>query len=289
MELAQRREFSAVITDIIKRNSVAEVYKWLEEKSIHLQKENCFTQLNLAFALVPRKTGRQLIKITDSEKKILEGVHKGFNINDWTIDRLCRLWLLMQADASDKNAYLAGIENLFNAAEMNEVAALYSSLFFLEYPDEWKARCAEGIRSNIGIVLEAIMYNNPYPFYYLSDLAWNQLVMKAFFTDKDVNRIIGVDERANKELAWILVDYANERLAAHRTVNPQLWRLVANFIDESNFKNIERAFESTDIRERLAAALACYQSNYLPAKNLLDSEAELKSAILENKLNWSTL
>ena len=289
MELAQRREFSAVITDIIKRNSVAEVYKWLEEKSIHLQKENCFTQLNLAFALVPRKTGRQLIKITDSEKKILEGVHKGFNINDWTIDRLCRLWLLMQADASDKNAYLAGIENLFNAAEMNEVAALYSSLFFLEYPDEWKARCAEGIRSNIGIVLEAIMYNNPYPFYYLSDLAWNQLVMKAFFTDKDVNRIIGVDERANKELAWILVDYANERLAAHRTVNPQLWRLVANFIDESNFKNIENAFKSIDIRERQAAALACNQSNYLPAKNLLDSEAELKSAILENKLNWSTL
>lgn len=289
MKIAQREEFVTVITAVIKCNTAPDIYNWLGEKAILIRDEMGSVQLNLAFATVPRKTGRQIIKINEAESKSIEGVHKEFSISNWTIDRLCRLWLLMQINASDKSAYFAKIENLFKAAEMNEAAALYSSLFFLEYAAEWQDRCAEGIRSNIGIVLEAIMYNNPYPFNYLSDLAWNQLVMKAFFTEKDINRIIGLDERANKELAWILIDYANERWAAHRAVNPLLWRSVAKFIDESNFKNIEKAFKSVDTREKKAAALACFHSNYLPAKNLLESEPELKSAIVENKLNWSTL
>lgn len=289
MEPTEGNEFKEVITAVIKQNAAPEVIDWLEEKAILTNEEKGSAQLNLAFAAIPRKIGRQLIKITENERRIIEGSCKEFFADDWTIDKLCRLWLLMQTDTSEKDAYCSKIENLFKAAEMNELAALYSSLFFFAYPEEWQQRCAEGIRSNIGIVLEAIMYNNPYPFKYLDDLAWNQLVLKAFFTDKNVNRILGLDERANKELAWILIDYANERWAAHRTVNPQLWRLVGKFIDEDNFKNIEKAFKSSDFKGKEAAALACFQSNYAPAKVLLESEPDLKSKILENNLGWDTL
>ena len=84
---------------------------------------------------------------------------------------------------------------------MNELVALYSALPVLAYPEIWKMRCAEGIRSNIGHVLESIMYNNPYPMQYLDEKAWNQLILKAFFTDKDINLIPGIDKRANAELA----------------------------------------------------------------------------------------
>ncbi|WP_018611824.1 EboA domain-containing protein [Segetibacter koreensis] len=287
MDLAEREEFDSVIITIIQQNVAPEVFKWLSEKAIVIKEEKGSTQLNLAFAAVPRKTGRQLIKLSAEQRKIIEKVHKGFSIDDWTIDKLCRVWLLMQVVSDDKEAYCAKIDNLFTAAEMNELAALYSALYFFNHPQEWQGRCAEGIRSNIGFVLEAIMYNNPYPFKYLKDLAWNQLVMKAFFTEKNVNRIIGLDERANKELAWILIDYANERRAAHRQINPQLWRLVAKFIDEGNFKNIEGAFNGPDEREKEGAALACFQSNYTPAKALLNGEPDLKLKIVENKLNWN--
>lgn len=289
MEHEDAGEFKKVITAVIKQNTVPEAFSWLQEKAVFVREEKGSAQLNLAFAAIPKKTGRQPIKLTEEEKKIVEGIHKEFSIDDWTIDRLCRLWLLTQADASEKDVYCSKIENLFKAAEMNELAALYSSLFFFAYPEEWQHRCTEGIRSNIGIVLEAIMYNNPYPFTNLDDLAWNQLVLKAFFTEKSINRIIGIDERANKELAWILIDYANERWAAHRTVNPQLWRLVGKFINESNFENIEKAFKSSDFKEKKAAALACFQSNYQPAKDLLESEPDLKSKILENNLSWGML
>lgn len=289
MESIEREKLDSVIADIIKANVAHDAVKWLEEKAVVIREEKGGTQLNLAFATVPRKTGRHPIKLAESEKKIIEDVYKGLILEDWTVDRLSRLWLLKQLDSSEEQLYYNKIENLFLAAEMHELAALYSSLYFFEYPQHWIRQCSEGIRSNIGLVLESIMYNNPYPAKYLDNLAWNQLVMKAFFTEKDVKRIIGLDERANKELALILVDYANERWAAHRSVNPQLWRLVSGFIDETNFSDIEKAFKSVDIKEKRAAALASHHSKYKPAKNLLESDPGLKSAILKNNLNWNSL
>jgi hypothetical protein len=278
-----------VFSDVIRYNVSIAVNGWLQENASQIQEEKNAAQLNLAFAAVPRKTGRQLIKVLAGEQDKLKQVHPRFDISDWTIDRLCRVWILLQVNSSEKETYFKKLVNLFKAAEMNEQIALYAALPGFDYAEDWQKQCAEGVRSNIGVVLEAIMYNNPYPYQYLSEQAWNQLVVKAFFTDKDVKRIIGLDERANEELASILVDYANERWAAHRTVNPQLWRLVSKFIVESNFSNIEKALNSNDPSEKKATALACYYSPYAPAKQLVEKEPDLKQAIVENKLNWNTL
>lgn len=270
---------------IIKKNISAEAFEWLQQKAALVQQEANAQQLNLSFTAVPRKTGKQMINARDFDLKETSIV----SIEGWAVDRLARVWLLMQVNANDKENYIRKIKALFLSAEMNELVALYSALPVFAYPEEWKFQCAEGIRSNIGLVLEAIMYGNSYPAKYLDEGAWNQLVMKAFFTDKDVNRIIGLDERANKELADILVDYAHERWAAHRAVNAQLWRLVSPFLNEDNFSDIEKIFKSKDETERKAAALACYKSDYAPAKNLLTEAPELRKAIESNELNWRTL
>ncbi len=279
----------AVISGIVKNNVTHDINAWLHEKAKLIVEEKNAAQLNLTFSAVPRKTGKHPIKLTNEDRNTIEEIHREYSINDWTIDRLCRVWLLLNIDSSDKENYFRKIENLFKAAEMNELVALYSALPGFDYAEDWQRQCADGVRSNIGTVLEAIMYNNPYPYKYLGEQAWNQLVLKAFFTEKDVNRIIGLDERANKELAAILIDYANERWAAHRTVHPQLWRLVSKYINAGNFSNIERAFTSHRAEEKKAAALACFYSEYAPAKLLLEKEPALQSAILENKLNWNSL
>lgn len=289
MQERQETILTEVLDSIIKRTLNAEAQSWLFEKAALICKENNAAQLNMSFAAVPRKTGKQLIEVTELEKQQLRTVHPEYEVNDWTIDRACRVWLLLQLDASKKENYFSKITSLFKAAEMNELVALYSALPYFKHPEEWQKQCADGIRSNIGNVLEAIMYNNPYPYKYFSDGAWNQLVMKAFFTDKNVKRIIGLDERANKELASILIDYANERWAAHRPVHPQLWRLVTKFINADNFSNIEKAFNSKDALEKKAVALAAFFSDYAPAQDLLLSDQELRSAIAENKLNWNSL
>lgn len=217
-----------VLAEIIKQNAGEDQWNWIREKS------SFPTQLNTAFAAVPRKMGKKVIVITPEQEQQMNTLCPGFSIRGWTIDRLCRVWLLTQLNSDDKNNYIRMIENLFLAAEMNELVALYSALPLLAHPGSWKFRCTEGIRSNIGTVLEAIMYENPYPSKYLDEPAWNQMVLKAFFTEKNIERITGLDERANERLASILIDYAQERQAAHRTVDPQLWRLVEKFVDINN-------------------------------------------------------
>jgi hypothetical protein len=289
MQLSGKMEIRETIAGVIKENVSPDVFKWLEEKAQSIREEQSAANLNIGFVAVPRKTGRKLIIISAEANEKLEAIHPKFSVEDWTIDRLCRVWLLMQVSSLEKDSYINKIETLFRAAEMNELVALYSSLYFFDFPEEWNHRCAEGIRSNIGNVLEAIMYNNPYPYKYLAEPAWNQLVLKAFFTDKIVDRIIGLDERANKELASILIDYASERTAAGRSVNPQLWRLVSKFIDESNFNYIQKLFKSDDVTEKNAAALVCLESDYEPARQLLEQDNTLKTKILDNKLSWSNV
>jgi muconolactone delta-isomerase len=279
----------ALLSAIIKQNVDIDTYSWLKEKAGLIKSEDNAAQLNHSFAAIPRKTGKRLIEINADQKKQISSILPAFFIDDWPLDRLCRIWLLMHVDAAEKDNYCNKIISLFKNAEMNELAALYAALPVFAYSTAWVKRCEEGIRSNIGIVLEAIIYNNPYPSKFLDEAAWNQLVLKAFFTDKNVNRITGLDDRANPQLASTLIDYAHERRAAKRPVNVQLWRLMGKFIDKTNFTDIQKLFASGDVNERKAAALACSQSEYEPAKYLLDTAPELKKEIIENKLNWMNL
>ncbi len=282
-------EVKNLLSNLIKRHLDPSNYLWLEEKTGLVTAENDTAQLNLSFAAVSRKTGRKIITINAAQKEQPDSILPGFTVNECALHRLCRIWILLHVDASDEKQYFSKIDSMFKNAEMNELADLYAALPFLAYPEIWVKRCAEGIRSNIGIVLEAIMYDNSYPYKYLDEAAWNQMILKAFFTDKDVNRIIGLDKRANKQLASTLIDYAHERWAAQRPVNVQLWRLVGKFIDENNFSDIKNVFTSGDLNSKKAAALICAQSDYEPAQNLLNTAPDLKTEILERKLNWINL
>ena len=282
-------ELTALISTVIKKYIDTDNYLWLEEKAILIKSGNYVSQLHLSFAAIPRKTGKKIIDINRDQKKQIDSILPGFFIDDWPLHRLCRAWLLMQVNAAEKDNYYNEIESLFKNVEMNELVDLYAALPVLAYSATWVKRCVEGIRSNIGIVLEAIMCHNPYPSKFLDEAAWNQLVLKAFFTDKNVARIIGLDERANAQLAATLIDYAHERWAAGRPVSIQLWRLVGKFIDETNFSDIKTLFASNDLTARKASALACSQSEYEPAKNLLNTAPDIKKEIIENKLNWMNL
>lgn len=258
-----------LLWEVIVTNTTAETQEWLQKMS---DTQNGAANFNTAFILIPRKTGKALLQLNNEQKEKLAAIRNDFSVIGWWVDRLCRVWLLLQLDATDRDKYFRTIENLFLAAEMNELVALYSALPLLAYPEIWVKRCAEGIRSNIAGVLEAIMLHNPYPAENLEQAAWNQMVLKAFFTEKQVQLIIGLDARANKELAYTLADYAKERWAAGRKVNPMLWRLVGQFIDEKLFNDILIGLTHDDVTEKNAIALAVKESSYQPAKNLFKGD-----------------
>lgn len=273
---------------LMQQQLMPNAWQWLQEKAAQLNIQGS-NALAVAFAAMPRKVGKAIVDISAESAAAFAAIRPHFTINQWSIDRLCRVWLLLQLNTDDEAVYVRRIETLFPAAEMNELVALYSALPLLAYPEAWRGRCAEGIRSNIGPVLEAIICNNPYPSEQLPDGAWNQLVLKAFFTEKRIDQIIGLDRRANESLANTLIDFARERRAAAREVPPMLWRCVALFINAENLRDVEGALYSTETSERAAAALALSQSSLPEAKALLQKNSELSTEIHSGALSWKGL
>ncbi len=278
-------ELKSVVSELVSSQLSPETWSWLQAPEALLS----VSAFNRHFVLIPRKTGKAAINISRAQLHTIQKIRSKFSVEGYSIDRLCRLWLLLQLGIQDEDQYFGTIDNLFRAAEVNELVLLYGSLPVLAYPEKWALRCAEGIRSNIGLVLETVICDNPYPSEQLSETAWNQLVLKALFTEKDINRIIGIDERANRALADSLIDFARERRSAQREVPPQLWRCVGPFIDSDNFSDLQKAVDSANPQEQKAALLACSFSHYPPAKALLDQHATVSKAVLSGKLRWNVL
>jgi len=282
-----RNTIDTLLFRIIEQNGTAQALTWLQQQKEKLGDPVSVQRFNLTFTAIPRFAGKQVI--TTDEPSVAITADTTFFIQGYTLDKLVRIWWLLQLPANDKGTYIKVIEGLFDAADMNEQAALYSALPLLAWPEAWVFRTTEGIRSNIGPVQEAVMLHNAYPSRQLEEAAWNQLVMKAFFTEKPIHLITGLDERANPQLAAILTDYAHERWAAGRKVHPLLWRLVGPFINAGNFPDIQRVWNSEVNIEREAAALACASSTYAPAQALLEQAPALKEEIISYRLTWDAI
>lgn len=277
-----RKLFSEVLTE----NLSPELWQWLNEK---ITSGTDVRQFSIAFVSVPRKTGKANLNLSEAKVIAIREAGAGLDISSWTVDRLSRIWLLAHLDHTEKEKYFQTIERLFLTAEVNELVALYAALSVLHYPELWGKRCAEGIRSSIGAALNAVACNNPYPAAYLDEPAWNQMILKVIFTDNPLEEIIGIDERVNADLAKTLSDYAHERWAAHRFLNPLVWRCVGKFIDDDIFPDIELLAASEQEYNREAAALACNDSSYPQAQELLNKNPNMKSAIASGQLNWKAL
>lgn len=224
MKKEDKTRMIAIVFSVLYANLKKNEWSWFlrEVETIKTKPDHIY----VSFVAINRIMGKRFIFLKQVEKQQLNQLIPAFNLSAWEVHRLARLALLLTVEKQSSEEYVALIERLFQYADVNELVSLYGALPILEYPTQWKLRCAEGIRSNIGAVLEAIMYENPYPADYLDDHAWNQLVLKAFFTDKELNRIVGLHRRINQALVASLLDYANERAAAGRTVDPALWTLV---------------------------------------------------------------
>ncbi|WP_162051897.1 EboA domain-containing protein [Pontibacter pamirensis] len=278
------------LKELLERNTTVQGIEWLTKKMNQLASEDAKDKdLYLAFSAAPRFVGKEKLRITDEDLEQANKIRKGFNPSRWTADQAARTLLLLSLPAQDADAFAKKLETLFSTADMGELVALYGSLPLLPHPEAFKKRAAEGVRTNMGDVYEAVALENPYPADYMEEKAWNQLLLKTLFVAKPLYRIYGIEARSNAELARMLTDYAHERWAAGRPVSPELWRPVGPFINETNIQDIEKLFSQPNEIEREAAALACAQSSYKPATELLEAHPDLKQKVESGVLNWSLI
>lgn len=113
------------------------------------------------------------------------------------------------------------------------------------------------------------------------------MVLKALFIGSRLAPILGLDDRANPELAHILHEYAHERWAAGRSVSPELWRCVGRFAEnEADIADLAHALTLGGVQTR-AAGLALAESPSPIAQSLL-AECPEAEEIAASRLSWAT-
>ena len=272
--------FQAIITK--ETNTQGE--KWLEEKLKMLSNDFKLSTFFMSFSAVPRFFAHEQISLEEAQKTQAKEIIAGFSPEHWTLSQVVRALLLLHIPKEDKTAYVKILHQLWDTADMEESAALYKALPLLPFPEEWLAQAIEGLRTNITPVFDAIALHNPYPALYFPDSAWNQLYLKAAFMGRPIYHIQGVKQRANQDLATIIADFAHERWAAGRTVPPDMWMAIPQFLNEALIQDVEKLLQSPEKEIQLTARLICQESPLPQAKKLL--QALLRS---EEEISWQSL
>ena len=260
--------------------------QWIDGKIEQLVKEYSERDFYLSFNLIPRFTGKQLLNPNPDEKQKIDGLREGLDLSNWTVDQIGRNLILLYVPFDDLEFYQNTLKNLFETAGVDELVALYAGLPLSPLGEALNDRATEGIRTNMTAVFDAMALNNPYPRDYFNEVAWNQMILKAFFMERPVYRILGIEDRNNEKLAEMISDYAHERWAAGRTTMPEMWRAIGSFVNDTVLADLHRMLEDPDELQKQAAALACFNSGSERAKTLLLNHQQLKSSIESEAINW---
>lgn len=203
--------------------------------------------------------------------------------------QIARIYLLARVLENDREFFSPKVAKLIEVADTGELETFLRFLPLLPHPEDFKNSAVEALRTNIALVFDAIALNNPYPAMYFNDQQWNQMYLKAAFMQRDLSKIDAIDTRANQDLSRIISDYAHERWAAFRPVDPLFWRPVSPFVAGSILSDMERLLKSDDSRENMAGALCCYHSEKQEAKEMLNQYPKLLEELRNNTISWNTI
>jgi len=266
----------------------AEAATWLEAGATRLRAGAADRDLFLMTSVVTRRLGSAPLAPDEAELAAASAGRPGWDPSEWTLDQAARVYLLL-VSSPDGAELSRRLDRLCSAADIGELVAFYRGLPLYPDPPRHALRAAEGVRSNMRTVFEAVAHRNPYAAEQFAESAWNQMVLKALFVGSRLDLVVGLDRRRNEALARMLCDYAHERWAASRVVSPELWRCVGPFATGSVLDDFRRLLSRGTSAERQAAVLALLESPDAAAGKLLATESELVAAARGGMIRWETL
>lgn len=279
----------AFLFSIIKKQANEKTLNWLEKQLLIIDKQHLPRDFYLAFSTAPRFCKKEALELSDKDRAVAKRLRKGFQPAHWDLLQAVRTLLLLLVAHDEQESWLEKLNKVFETADIHEQQTLYAALPLLPFPKMLRKIAAEGIRTNITPVFDAVALHNPYPADYLDEDAWNQMLLKAVFMQRPLYKIYGADERANPQLAKMLVDFAHERWAAGRQPVPELWRFVAPFLNEDYLQDIKKLLHEGEPVEREAGLLACSQSRLPEAEQLPDQYPRIKEKINSGEINWQNI
>lgn len=258
---------------------------WLEEQLEKICSPPSARSLYLTYSLIGKKIpGSAVLAPEPSDSK----PPNNQLLTRFKLNELARIFLLSEALKCDPDYFVPKVATLIQVSDTGELVTLLRYLMLLPHREAFCETAVEALRTNIATVFEAISMDNPYPRLYFNEQQWNQMYLKAAFMQLDLHRIQGVDERANASLARIISDYAHERWAASRDVDPVFWRPVSGFLDQALLRDMERLLSSDDPREQQAGYLCCLNSENKGARSLISTHP-LQKVYDENPFHWKDI
>ncbi len=203
---------------------------WIRQSLANIALATQERDLYIFMGLAPRHLGKADLALSAKDLAAADAACPGWSPEGWSIDGAARILALLAAPRN--RAFAERFKDLRRTADVAELIALYRGLPLYPEPDSLHFEVGEGLRSNIKAVFESIAHRNPFPRDHFDDHRWNHMILKALFVESRLTPILGLEARANPELARILVDYAEERIAAGRPVPQDLWIPLKPFRDD---------------------------------------------------------
>lgn len=259
---------------------------WLSGRRQELADVYTDRALHITLGMIPRRVGKQALTLESHQLEQARAARKGWDPRGWRVADAARVLVLLDNAAAHPQGFADRFAELCRNADGGELVAFYRGLPLYPDPGALEVHAAEGVRTNMLNVFEAVAHRNPFPTEQFSVDRWNQMVLKALFIGSPLAPIQGLDERANPELARILCDYAHERWAAGRDVRPDQWRCVGPFAEGAMLDDLRTVIENGGDAERRAAALALHASADPQAAQILAAAADLQHLINANAIDW---
>ncbi|SEB40027.1 hypothetical protein SAMN05192540_0053 [Maribacter dokdonensis] len=274
------------IQNILNTYGAPDSVAWLKGKIESLKENKSSKDLFMTYSLLNVKFDAANVISFDTLDTTSSRYLSGHNA---TMLQVSRIYFLAEVLSQDIEFYTPKVANIIHVADTGELETFLKFLVLLPNPESYKQTAVEALRTNIATIFDAISLNNPYPAEYFNDQQWNQMFLKAAFMERDLSQIASIDERANEDLARIISDYAHERWAAGRKIDPLFWRPVSKFLNEQLLGDMKTLLNSDDVVENLAGALCCYYSESEKALALLNGKPELKHKIADGHTTWNTI
>lgn len=228
---------------------------WLEASMAEANPDSVGRMLLEAARAVGR---RPLIAgFAERDDAALIGTHGAMKIGHWRTDEAARSLLLARVASAADHPY----RTLYKLYDQGDTEARVAALRALNLVDD--ASAEDGLemvfdagRTYLEELMAAAWTHNPFATAHLNDTEYRKAVLKALFCDVPVDGFIGLEQRADAELAKSLCEYADERVAAGRPVPHAVWIVAAHHPRPGLVARLVGALEHPLPVERRVAATA---------------------------------
>ena len=202
--------------------------------------------LGLFSAIAKRKLGKEKLTLSPA----IDTQFSPLDIRHWSVSDIARLILLMTVILEKSAQTETLIRTYYRIGDESERIALIRGLIFFA-PASYLTEIALDVgRTNNLEVLAALSLDNPYPCCFYSEAEFNQMVLKALFLGLAIERIAGLEQRANTDLTRMCENYVVEREEANRSVPVDIWLAIGPFASETGQQQMLKYLDHEDIGHR---------------------------------------